>query len=562
MSGLKGKLFFAVSAIVGAALVASGCGSSGGKGKDGSGQLAAKDKQVLNFNLGADPQGLDPAKASYVETINPLIAVFAPLYRLEGADSELTPYLGESLPEVSSDGLTYTVKMRTDAKWTDGTPVTASDAVWAAKYSLTPETAAPFSAYMTDIVGAPEMLAGKPLPAGGLGVKALDDHTVQYTLSHKTPWFKYELSLQTFWPLPEAAMKKYGPKWADPKNIVTNGPFKIESYTRRKSLVLVKNPTFFNADAVTLQKINMVMVGVPTTARKQFELGDLDTGLTNTMFPIEEIDKWKADSRFASTPTAAMNYMWFNTRNAALKDPKVRQGLALAIDRQSIVKNITKKGDVPLNTIIPNNLPGYDIIKEGSQDFIGADSKPDIAKAKELLKEGGWKDGTSLHFYYNSESPTAPKVAEAFQSDFAKVGVDLKLVPTPSAQLQVSGIGTSPIDAKVDMVYTGWIQDYPDAQDFYQFFTCPNIEGGLNNANFCDKSYDELYNKAVSTIDDDARIDLYKQLEAKLTGPDGAMPAAPIYQPVDIDLIQKWVKGIVLTPGGIIYFDDVKILDH
>jgi len=280
------------------------------------------------------------------------------------------------------------------------------------------------------------------------------------------------------------------------------------------------------------------------------------------MFPIEEIDKWKADSHFMSTPTAAMTYMWFNTRNPALKNAKVRQALSLAIDRQSIVKNITRKGDLPLDTTIPSSMPGYDTIKQGAQQFIGAGQKPDISKAKDLLKAGGWVAGTSLHFYFNSESPTAPKVAQAFQGDFAKIGVDLKLVGLPATQLQVAGVGQSPIDSKVDMTYTGWSEDYPDAQNFYQLYTCAAVDQGLNNANYCSKAFDAKYKEAVGTIDDDARIELYKQLEGMLTGPTGDMPSAPIYQPVDVDLVQKWVKGITLVPSGLIYFDGIKVYDH
>jgi len=183
--------------------------------------------------------------------------MFAPLYRVEGANSELTPYLAKSLPEVSSDGLTYTIKMRNDAKWSDGTPVTAHDVVWAANYSLMPSTAAPYAP--KDLLGGTEMADGKPL-ASGIGAKALDDYTVQFTLAHKVPWFKYELSLQTLWPLPEAAMKKYGAKWTDDKNIVTSGPFKLISYARGRSIELAKNEGFFDAANVTLQKIHMKFV--------------------------------------------------------------------------------------------------------------------------------------------------------------------------------------------------------------------------------------------------------------------------------------------------------------
>lgn len=562
MSGLKGRLLLIAVAVTGSALVAAGCGSS--SSSSDSSKLASKDKQVLSYNLAGDPQGFDPAKASYLETITPLIQHYAPLYRLEGDKSELTPFLADGLPEVSKDGLTYTVKMRTDAKWSDGTPITASDAVWAQQYGLDPKTAAPFATFSDPIVGATDYYSGTG-KWDAVGIKATDDHTIVYTLNKVTPWFGYVLSLQTFWPLPKAYMDKMGANWADSSavaKIPASGPFKFASYKRKKELAFVKNPAYWDAKDVKLQRITMPMIAQQSTARKLFQQGSLDTGMPGTMIPIPEVAKWKSTKQFRSEPTASTSYVWFNTTNKVLSDPKVRQGLSIAIDRDAIVNNITKKGDIPLNTIIPTNMPGYDVIKEGAQDFIGAGEKPDLDKAKQLLSEGGWKEGTSLSMYFNSESATAPLIAQSMQSDWAKIGVNLKLVPTPSAQLQEAGIGSSPIDSKVDITMTGWSQDYPDAQDFYQFFQTASIKGGLNNANWSSPDFDKAYNQAITTQDTDARTEQYKNLEAMLTGPDGAMPNAPLYQPTDITLVQDWVKGIELTPGGIQYFDPVKIQEH
>ncbi len=555
-----------------AVLIAAGCGSSGG---GSSSKTAAKADQILKVNIGSDIEGFDPAKASYASTVNVLNSMFVGMYRLTGKKSEVTPELATDLPKVSDDGLTYTIKLRDDAKWSNGDPVTADDVVYGVQYALTPSTKAYFAGFMTSIVGACEMQADGDKakikacgdnPTDGspeqLGVKALDEHTVEFKLARKVPWFDQLLTVQTFWPMPKATIEKFKDKWTDPANIVTSGAFTLDSYKRAKKIVVKRNADFYNADKVKLQSIEFDMIADAKTAAKQFELGKVDTGFQGTMISSADIDKWKTKPQYRDTDTSSVNYLYLNTRKPELKDPKVRQGISLAINRPSIVKNITKKGDLPLNTVVPTVLPGYDTIKEGAQDFIGADSAPDVAKAKELLKEGGWKDGTEITLYYASESASGALVTQAIQSDLAKVGVKVKLVPTPGATLYTPGVGVSPIDTKVGMLSLGWIADYLDAQDYYQLFTCDNVAAGLNSSNFCDPEFDKLYKEALDTVDNDARFDIYRQLEGMLTGPDGAMPAVPLYQPRDTTLVQDWVDGFNLLPSGLFYWESVQILDH
>lgn len=563
----------AVTTIVAAAAVAAGCGS----GDEGA-KVAPAAKQVFNYNLAADIEGFDPSKASYNETFNVLSHIFGGLYRVRGEQNELTPNLAESLPEVSKDGLTYTVKLRKGLTWSDGEPLTADDVVFGARHSLDPKTGGYYASLMLDIVGACEYNSSGPLgkdekvgddakACGGLktdrkpesvGVKAIDDTTVQYQLERPVPWFNYLLSLHVFYPLPEHVVTKFGDKWTDVGNIVSSGAFKLKSYQPNKSMVLVKNPRFYNSDKVKLRTINLLMIGDAATANKQFTLGKLDTGLG--MFPSAEIDRWKADDRFVATDTTATSYLYLNTTNPALKDPKVRQAISIAIDRKKLVEKVTRKGDTPLGTVIPNAMPHFDTIKAGAQDFIGETADPD--KARQLLKEGGWVEGTSLNLYYPKEASAAQPLSESIQSDLKDVGVNVKLVPTTGDVFQTPGIGVSPTSAKVDFVFVGWIADYLDEQNFYQLYTCGNIDAGLNSSNFCDEEYDKLYERALSTVDEDARVQIYKQLEGMLTGPDGMMPSVPLYQPRTVTLVQPWVKNYKLQSSGLEYFDEIEIAAH
>jgi oligopeptide transport system substrate-binding protein len=279
------------------------------------------------------------------------------------------------------------------------------------------------------------------------------------------------------------------------------------------------------------------------------------------MYDAAAVDKWKSKDVFYTAPGVSTQYMYMNTTNKELSDPKVRQAIALAVNRKDIVDNITKRGDKPASTVVPPQLPGYDVWGEGSQDFLNTDGTPNVDKAKSLLEEAGWDESETLQVYFSSDSSSAPAIAEQIQSNLDEVGIKVALNPTSGSVFSEPGIGVSPVDAKVDLMLQGWVQDYFDAQNWYQLFITPNIEQGLNAANFSSKEFDKVYDEAIKTVDEDARFDLYKQLEALLTGPDGNMPVAPLYNETWATLVQPEVKGFEIIPAGVIYWENVSLSD-
>lgn len=570
------KLFASLSIVAAAAMVAVGCGSDDDGGSGGSGDLADKQELVVNQGEEAEPGNFIPAGMSYLDAVNTKgYTQFAGLYRIVGQDNEIEPHLAEGPPEISEDGLTYTIKMRDDAEWSDGKPVVADDLVAAVHHALDPETGAYFASFIKSIVGACERLAGtdkdalaacpEPRTSGKpeeIGVKALDDHTVEIKLAAPVPWFEQLLTIQIFYPLRADELEKLGDKYGEDPSTSASGPFKIVSYKPGGDIVYEKNDSYFDADEVELEKLTFKTIAEATTAAAEFERGDLDTGIQNVMFDAAEVDKWKATDEFESNETVGSQYMYMNTANPELSDPKVRQALALAINRKDIADEIRKIGDKPATTIVPPAVPGADVWSEGAQDFIGEDGEPDVDKAKELLDEAGWDEKEKLSLYYISDSGNSPAIAEQIQSNLAEVGVTVELKPTNGDTFSTVGIGISPVEPKVDLMLQGWIQDYLDAQDWYQLFYSDNIEAGLNNSNYSSEEFDELYEEALETVDNDARYEIYKQLEAKLTGPDGDMPAAPLYVQADATLVQKWVEGMELIPSGIIYWENIRITDE
>ncbi|MEO6867917.1 MAG: peptide ABC transporter substrate-binding protein, partial [Gaiellales bacterium] len=518
------KLVASMSLVVMAALVAVGCGGDG-KGGD---KADLADTQELVVQIGDETEAgvFDPVMTSYLDTVNRNNSMFAGLYRYNNDASELVPYLATDLPDISEDGLTYIVKLRDNAKWSDGKDLTAKDLVFGVQHALDPATEAYFAGFMLDIVGACEYNAGSAAKAKkncsgenltdgkpeSIGVTATDDHTVEFKLNRQVPWFDQLLTLQTIVPLRQDVIEKHGKDWVKPENIVTSGPFTLTSYKPKSEIVVEKDDNFWDADNIELDKITFRMIPEATTAFRDFERKKIDMAFPRTAINTADIDQVKTEDYYVSSDSTETQYAYLNTRNDYLSDPKVRQALSLAVDRVSIVENVSKRGDRPSGTIVPSGIPGYDVMESGAQDFIDPENGPQVDKAKQLLEEGGWDKKQTLKIYYSSDSGNAQGNAEQIQSDWADIGVKAELKPTSGDVLSTQGYGISPVKPEVDVLLQGWVQDYLDGQNWYQLFTCANVDAGLNGSNFCDKEYDELYKEALTTVDNDACYEIYKQL--------------------------------------------------
>jgi oligopeptide transport system substrate-binding protein len=554
------KLVVATAVLFIAVFVAAGCGgnAAGGAGTE----LAQEQELVANMGEEAEAGLFIPAGMSSLDAINAKgYMQFAGLYRIDGEDSEIVPHLATGEPEISDDGLTYTIEMRDDAEWSDGEPITAENVITAVRWSLDPENGAYFGEFLDGIVGARALLDGED-DGPELGMRAIDDHTLEITLARQVPWFTQLLSIQNFYPMRADQLEELGEEYGQSTETAVSGPFKLTEYRPGDRIVYEKNDSYFLADDVTLEQITLRMISEATTAAAEFERGRLDTGLQNVMYAAAEVDKWKGEDTFVSTETVGSQYAYFNTSTPQLSDPKVRQAIALAINRKDIVENITKKGDVPTNTIVPPAVPGSDVWGEGAQDFLSPDGSPNLQKARDLLEEAGWNEDTELTVIFANDGGNAQAIAEQLQANLAEVGVNLRLNGMGSDVFFTEGNVISPIRDGVHIILVGWIQDYLDAQNWYQLFTSSNIQNGLNSAMYESDEFDEIYAEAIETVDDESRFDLYRQLEAKLTGPDGDMPAAPLYVQADATLVQPWVRGFELIPSGIIYWENIEMLER
>jgi oligopeptide transport system substrate-binding protein len=519
-AGVQLNSRFAFLLLVLAAAVVSAAGCGGGTSSTPStgpaGTTRAAD-QVITIAWGAEPPSLDPGLATDVTSSNILLSIMDPLVKL-GDDLAPVPSLAESW-DVSKDGKTVTFHLRDDGKWTNGDPVTAQDFEWSWKRTISPELAADYAYQFYGIVGAADYNAcQKDCEAlrDKVGVKALDDRTLEVQLTTAQPWFVQQVSHHSFLAVHRATVEQFGNKWTDPDNIVTDGPFKLESWEHDSSIDLVKNDAWRDAKDVALTRVNGKIIVDGTTRVQSFEAGEVDA-LDAGGLPPDEIARLKETPEYESYPALGTYYYGFNLEN--LPDLNERRALSLAIDRRTIVDNIAQADQVPATGFSPKGLPGFDVFNPNSPYL---PENGDIDKAKELLSQAQ-NPKRSLNLFFN-DSPGHKEIATAVQAEWDELGITTTLKQQEWAQF-LEFLGPPP-NQSVDVYRNGWIGDYVDAINFLELWTC---DYGNNNSNYCDKSYDALVDQARQTPDDTARYKIYAQLEQKLVGADGGMPLTPIY---------------------------------
>jgi len=529
------------AAVAALAVLAVGCGSDSDAGGNGNGVI----DQVININWGAEPPSLDPGLATDTTSGDVITNIMDPLVKLD-KDLQPTPSLAKSWT-VSKDGKTVTFELRDDGRWTNGDPVTAQDFEWSWKRTISPDLGADYAYQFFGIVGAAEYNACEKncdAMRDKVGVKALDDHTLQVKLTSQQPWFVQQVAHHSFLAVHRATVEKFGRKWTEPQNIVTDGPFKLARWDHDSRLDLVKWNGWRNADQVKLQRINGSMITEGTTALRAFEAGELDT--SGQGLPPVDLPRLKGTPEYAQYPGLGTYYYGLNVKT--VPDVKQRRAMALAIDRQTIIDNIAQGDQAPATGFTPKGMPGFDTITAKSPWLA---PNGDIAKAKQLMSQvkSPQKDVTLLI----NNAPGHKEIAVAVQSMWQKLGLHVTISQQDWAQyLQFLG---PPPDPSMDAFRLGWIADYVDAMNFLELWKCGS---GNNNTNFCDPGYDKLVEQARKTADNGQRYGVYKQLEDKLVGKDGAMPIVPIYWYTFVQLERTSIKdSLNISPLGLTDYSKV-----
>jgi oligopeptide transport system substrate-binding protein len=478
-------------------------------------------EQVLKMAWGAEPPSLDPGLATDTTSSNVLLAIMDPLVRL-GDDLEPVPALAESW-ETSPDGTVVTFHLRQDGAWTNGDPVTAHDFEYSWKRTISPELAADYAYQFYGIAGAADYNGCDPSKddcaalRDQVGVKAVDDYTLEVTLTTAQPWFVQQAAHHSFLAVHQATIEQFGDQWTEPGNIVTNGPFLLTEWTHDASLTMEKWADWRDAESVNLDRVEGQIIVEGTTCIQAFEAGEIYAA-DGACLPTEDIPRYKGTPEYQLYPALGTYYYGFNVKNVA--DVNQRRAMSVAIDRQAIIDNIAQADQLPATGFVPQGMPGFDVINAGGSPWLPPTADP--AQAQELMAQVS-SPKKKINLFHN-DSPGHAEIAVAVQDYWKELGLDTTIKAQEWAQY-LEFLGPPPADA-VDVYRLGWIGDYVDAINFLELWTC---ESGNNNTNWCNKEFDALVEQARATPDNDARYALYAQAEALLTGAEGDLPIMPIY---------------------------------
>lgn len=474
-------------------VVACGGGNKEGNSKTAGAFPGTKDKDMVTVDLRTEPAELNSIKTSDAPSGNILRMVISGLYKLDKNDKPV-PDLAEET-KVSEDGRTYTMKLRQDAKWSNGEPVTAHDFVFAYQTISKKDTGSVYGFIVyQNLLNGQEVFDGKK-DSSELGVKALDDYTLEVTFVNPIPYALHLFTFSSFYPLNQKAYEEIGAsKYAkDADKIVTNGAYKIEEWVHDDHLTLVKNDDYYNAKEVNIPKVKYLMLKDANARMNAYKAGQIDSiNITG-----EQMEQAKKEGMKLTTYVDNSNwYLQFNTKKKELSNPKIRQALGMAIDVDSLCKNVIKTGAEPATGIVPSSIAGADGKKYA--ETIGDITEYNPEKAKQLFDEGLKELGmTADQFkitYTTEDSAGAQKEGAFYQEQWKKaLGIQVEITPMPfKAKLAAMDAG------EFDIVMAGWSPDYNDPMTYLDMFSTGN---GNNYGKYSSPEYDKLIADATKEVD-------------------------------------------------------------
>ncbi|HEX4027475.1 MAG TPA: peptide ABC transporter substrate-binding protein [Rhizomicrobium sp.] len=431
---------------------------------------------------------------------------------------------------MSADGLTWTFYLR-QALWSDGTQVTAQDFVFSWRRLLDPATAAPYAYYLYIVKNAGPVNAGK-LPATALGVRALDDHSLEIQLEHPAPYLLEMMTHTATYPVPRHVVEAKGRDWARPGNHVGNGAFTLKEWVPNGHVQLVKNPRFYDADNVALERVFFYPTDDYDAALQRMRAGELDI---QTRLPAQQIDWIKANMPETRDPVPllAVEYLEVNHTRKPFDDIRVRQAINLALNREAIAGRIRRVGDVPAYNLVPPataNFPGGNAF-----EFRPLPYGQRIEKARALMRNAGFDERNRMNTTYMIRS-TAPgnqrAVAAAIQQMLAQVYINAAILPI---DFQVFLAETHAHN--FDMAEAAWNADFNDAATFLELLL---TGGGNNDCLYSNRAFDAMVAAAQNDTDLASRGRKLAAAEALILKDQAIMP---LYFWADENLVWPYVKG-------------------
>ena len=532
------KLFVANVLALFSTVILVGCGSTSSQKSAPKGTVRISSKDIIST--------MDPSLNTDVIGAQNLNNTMEGLYRFKGKN--IKPALATNLAKPTNNGLTYTFKLRPNAKWSNGDPITASDFVYSWRRTVDPKTKSTYSYIFEGITNAKDISAGKK-PVNSLGIKALNKHTLQVDLEKPVPYFNTLLTSPTFFPQNKKVITKWGKKYGtNSQALVSNGPFKLVKWNSPdNSWTEVKNDKYWDAKDVKVQKLQYQVVKDASTALNLYQANKLD----RVLLTGDSAKQMKNAKDYKIQKESTTFYVAPNIKKVALfNNTKIRQALSMSVNRQQLTKKVLGDGKVASLSTFPakmtfNPETKVDFAKETQASAVATNAY-NPTKAKQLWQEGlsetnnkGKKFSFTL---LGDDSDVAKKQAEFLQNQFEKLpGLKINVTNVPfKSRLARAKSGD------FDLLVTGWSADFPDPITFLTLF---NTDASNNDGKWSNTEYDNLVNKSLNE-DANNPMARWQDMKAAQNLSNREVPAIPLYQNGEAWLTKSRVKNLDYGPTG------------
>ncbi len=496
--------------------------------RDGAQTTFETGKDRFVFAIGGEPETLDPGRARGVNENKIISNLFEGLVEVPLGAGPPVPGVAERWQR-SEDGREYTFHLRKDAKWSNGDPVTAEDFRYSWMRVLDKSLAAPYADMLYVIEGARDHYEGRNPDPESVAITVVDPHTLKVRLAYVAPFFLELCAFYTYRPVHRATVEALPDRWTRPEHIVVNGPYTLVEWSLNQRLRATQNPHYWGRDALHIREFEALPIQENTTMLTVYEGGGLDWNGSLDL-PAIKISTLERRPDYHVNPYLGVYFYRYNVTREALADNRVRQALAMAVDREAIT-TVIKMGITPSATMVP---------KMGAYVSAGTDVRFDPKRARALLAEAGYPGGEGfprMQVLYNTQE-NHKRIAEMIQQMWARhlnVQADLE-----NQEWKV--YLKSQRDLDYDISRSGWIGDYLDPMTFLGMWSTGN---GNNNTGWSDKEYDGLLERARHEGDEQRRLDLLRQAEGILLQ---RGPVLPIYHYARAYLLNPAVEGFEPHP--------------
>ena len=523
-------------------IVISGCGSQNDNDEaQPPTQTASKPVGYLRIPLNYSVTTIDPGLTYDLAHIELVEQLFLGLTDFDPNTYEVLPELATNW-QMSQEGKVYTFQLRQDVKWVHGEqpvrPVTAHDIVWAIQRNLNPKTDAPNAYTLYILKNAEAFHKGKTKSASQIGVRAIDDYTVEFTLEHSAGYFPALVSMWTYRPLPGQIIEEYGDKWTEPEHIQSNGSYLLADWNKGRRLILRKNPYYYDEKNVNIPEVHYYIVPESSLGLAMYENNELDIigGQAYLRLPQAEIPRIKADSwlrkEIQNRPHFCTEWYGFNTQRSPVDNPLVRKAIAAAIDKQTLIDIVIKENHSPATTFTRPPIFGSVDPKEEVGIFFNP------KQAKTWLAEAGYPEGQGfpkvILMHHDSEIQRAnAQGIKTIVKHHLNIDLEIQALDFDLYMDQIEQPSTPHI------FRMGWCADYPDANNWlYEVF---HPKKGINWIGWNNREFAKVVEEAQRSSNPAVRQQLYHRAEQILTEETAAI--IPIYFSTAQFLVKPWVKN-------------------